>query len=63
MIGNHWSDEGMADARTALATAFSPIDDVRATASYRARLVTNLFNRCLAETANAEQTSPASLAL
>ena len=50
MIGGHWSDEGMANARTALAAAFSPIGDVRATASYRARLVTNLFDRCLAET-------------
>ena len=51
MVGSAWSDAGMANARAALATEFSPIGDVRATASYRARLVTNLFDRCLAETA------------
>lgn len=54
MVGSPWGDAGMASARAALATAFSPIGDVRATASYRARLVTNLFDRCLAETANTE---------
>jgi xanthine dehydrogenase iron-sulfur cluster and FAD-binding subunit A len=53
MVGSQWSDSGMAGARSALATAFSPAGDMRATASYRARLVTNLFDRCLAETANA----------
>ncbi len=51
MVGSRWDDSGMAAARAALDGAFSPISDVRATASYRGRLVGNLFDRCLAETA------------
>lgn len=51
LVGRTWDAAGAADARAALATAFQPISDVRASASYRARLVTNMFDRCLAETA------------
>ena len=51
MVGSRWDNSGMAAARAALDGAFSPISDVRATASYLGRLVAKLFDRCLAETA------------
>ena len=50
LVGASWDADGTAAARAVLATEFAPIDDVRASVSYRARLVTNLFDRCVAET-------------
>ena len=54
LIGAVWrnGDGRVADARARLGSAFAPLSDHRGSASYRQRLITGLFDACLAETAN-----------
>ncbi len=53
LIGAEWRDgDGcVAEARGRLGSAFAPLSDHRGSASYRQRLITGLFDACLAETA------------
>ena len=53
LIGAVWrnGDSHVADARARLGSAFAPLSDHRGSASYRQRLITGLFDACLAETA------------
>lgn len=53
LIGAVWRDADgrVAEARARLGSAFAPVSDHRGSASYRQRLITGLFDACLAETA------------
>jgi xanthine dehydrogenase small subunit len=48
--GERWSEASVANARTLLATAFTPMTDQRGSARYRAAMVTSLLDRLWAET-------------
>jgi carbon-monoxide dehydrogenase medium subunit len=55
LIGRRLSPEAIADAAAAVAGAVSPIDDLRAPAAYRSRVVTTMTRRALAALAAGEQ--------
>ena len=50
MLGRHWDQAAVAAARAALAADFAPLNDHRASSSYRVRVAANLLDRFLAET-------------
>jgi xanthine dehydrogenase small subunit len=50
LVGEQWNEESVARAMLALAEDFSPISDMRASASYRLRAAQNLLRRFYLET-------------
>ena len=57
MVGQVWSNRDCVSlGQTALRNAFSPIDDVRASATYREDVLANLWHRFWLETNSASQT-------
>ena len=51
LVGKPWDEANVKRAMQALASDFSPIDDMRATADYRLRVAGNLLFRLWLETA------------
>ncbi|MFO1349555.1 MAG: xanthine dehydrogenase family protein subunit M [Gammaproteobacteria bacterium] len=49
LVGTHLSDAAIAEAGAALAAACDPVDDVRASAEYRRRVVPRMLARALTE--------------
>jgi len=50
LVGQPWNEASLSAARAALATDFAPLDDLRASASYRLRVAGNLLRRFWLET-------------
>ena len=50
LVGKPWSEKTVREAKAALQTTFKPLDDLRASAAYRNRLVGNLFEKFYFET-------------
>ena len=60
--GNPWHIDSLTAAAEKLKKDFSPIDDLRGSATYRMRVAINLMRRFFAEEATQSNTSPATLA-
>jgi xanthine dehydrogenase molybdopterin binding subunit/xanthine dehydrogenase small subunit len=52
LIGNSWSEDSFREVSSILDGEFSPISDVRGSAEYRARIITNLFEKFFWQTKN-----------
>lgn len=50
LVGKSWNEKTVQEAKKSLQTAFKPLDDLRASARYRNRLVANLFEKFYVET-------------
>ncbi|CAN5892563.1 FAD binding domain-containing protein [soil metagenome] len=50
LVGKLWNDRTVQEAKKSLQTTFKPLDDLRASAAYRNRLVGNLFEKFYFET-------------
>ncbi len=50
LIGNRWDEETLSAAKQALASDYSPMSDMRASAAYRQRCSSNLLQRFFLET-------------
>ncbi len=59
LVGKPWNDKTVREAKAALQTTFKPLDDLRASAAYRNRLVGNLLEKFYSETQNETSEVPA----
>ena len=50
LVGKPWNEKTVREAKASLQTTFKPLDDLRASAAYRNRLVGNLFEKFFFET-------------
>jgi xanthine dehydrogenase small subunit len=50
LVGRHWDEDALAHAQDALASDFTPLSDMRATAAYRLQVAQNLLRRFWLET-------------
>ena len=57
LIGRPWQPESVAEAASAMATDFTPMSDMRASADYRLSVVANMLKRYWLE----DQGTPASV--
>jgi xanthine dehydrogenase small subunit len=53
LLGQQWTEDGIAPALAAFAADFTPMTDMRASASYRLQAARNMLRRCLAEDTDA----------
>ena len=59
LVGKPWNEKTVREAKASLQTTFKPLDDLRASAAYRNRLVGNLFEKFYFKTQNETTEVPA----
>ena len=63
LAGQPWTEETLCAARTALATDYTPLTDMRASAEYRMKVAQNLLERFYLETRPGNPLPPASVSV